>query len=232
MLLEQDQRSEADCKTALSLNDGIQGLNASNARVLSQLIIPATAPPQLNTALPSIAEALAVLAGDTLILSATDAPFVEFWNYTLTTTTGQYQSFNTSIRAQQYASGGSQRYQQGFHIILFATFLINVLILVYFCTHRDWYTDFSEPTTLFSLAVNSPPSKELAGSCAGGPQGDHFRVPWKLNSHGDHVIIESQDSDQVYDSPGLRRRTFTDGYAMVMTPVRKATERFEKRRSK
>jgi hypothetical protein len=34
---------------------------------------------ELNPALPSPAEALAVMASSTLLMSATDSPFVEFW---------------------------------------------------------------------------------------------------------------------------------------------------------
>jgi len=179
-----------------------------------------------------MAEALAVMAGCTLLQAAQDAPFVEFWNYSLPIlTTGQHQAFNASTRAQQYASGGTQTYQKAFYLVLFTVCIMNVAVLIYFVIHRDWYTDFSEPTHLFTLAVNSPPSKELAGSCGGGPQGDQFRVSWKLNNDGDHVYMESQERNDVEGSPGLRRRRFSEGFEMMMTPVRKATEKFEARRS-
>ena len=173
------------------------------------------------------------MAGCTLIQSAQDAPFVEFWNYTLPTMReGQHQAFNASTRAQQYASGGTQSYQNAFYLVLFAVTSLNVVVLFYFLTHRDWYTDFSEPAHLFTIAVNSPPSKELAGSCGGGPQGDQFRVSWKLNSDGDHVYMESQDRGEVESGPGLRRRHLSEGFDMMMSPVRKATEKFETRRSR
>jgi hypothetical protein len=91
---------------------------------------------------------------------------------------GKLQYFNASIEAQQYASGGTAAYQRAFLVILFAVFILDFLALAYFLTHRDWYADVSEPSNLFSLAINSPPSKELAGSCGGGPHGKQFRSSW------------------------------------------------------
>lgn len=58
---------------SLSLNDGIIDGASSNARLLTQLI-PTTG--ALNPSLPSISEALAVLAGCTLMLSSQGAPFI------------------------------------------------------------------------------------------------------------------------------------------------------------
>ena len=57
----------------LSLNSGISDGNSAIARLLTQLIPQTNA---LDPTLPSISEALAVLAGCTLILSSQGAPFV------------------------------------------------------------------------------------------------------------------------------------------------------------
>ena len=57
----------------LSLNAGISDANSAIARLLTQLIPETNA---LDPKLPSISEALAVLAGCTLILSSQGAPFV------------------------------------------------------------------------------------------------------------------------------------------------------------
>jgi len=62
--------------SGLALNDGTVNANGSNARVLTQFV-PKT--PTLDPSLPSIAEALAVMAGSTLLQSTKDAPFVEFF---------------------------------------------------------------------------------------------------------------------------------------------------------
>ena len=83
---------------SLSLNAGITDGQAANARLLTQLI-PTTN--SLDTSLPSIAEALAVLAGDTLLISSSDSPFIHFWNYSTTIPTlaePQLQAFNATFR--------------------------------------------------------------------------------------------------------------------------------------
>jgi hypothetical protein len=61
---------------ALSLNNGIMDGNASNARLLSELMLQKL---ELNQALPSPAEALAVLGSASILVSVQDSPFVEFW---------------------------------------------------------------------------------------------------------------------------------------------------------
>lgn len=140
---------------------------------------------------------------------------------------GQFQYFVASIEAQEYASGGTAAYQRAFIVVLFAVFILNFLAFVYFATHRDWYADVSEPSNLFSLAINSPPSKELAGSCGGGPHGKQFRSSWKLHEDGGHVYMESADRDLGGEDAGVRRRRrFSEGLDMMMSPVRKTTNRF------
>jgi hypothetical protein len=62
---------------SLSLNTGVTDGDASNSRMLSQFQLKNM--DGLNPALPSPAEALAVLMGSTLLMSAQDSPFVEFW---------------------------------------------------------------------------------------------------------------------------------------------------------
>lgn len=179
---------------AINLNSGINDGKASNARLLMQL---ALAKPELNPALPSIAESLAVIAGCTLLMGATDSPFVTFFNYTSAEngiiSPGQYQYFNASIKSQQYASGAEFNYQKGFYVVLAALFAGNLLVLSYFLYHNGLVTDFAEPPNLFSLSINSPPSQHFAGSCGGGPDGKHYKVNWFVNVEGDHVFLESED---------------------------------------
>jgi len=63
----------------LSLNAGITDGMAMNARLLMQFVPKMAA---LSPDIPSVSEALAVLAGNTLLMSTANAPFVHFWNYT------------------------------------------------------------------------------------------------------------------------------------------------------
>lgn len=67
---------------------------------------------------------------------------------------------------------------------------MNIFVLVYFIFHRGLVTDFSEPPNLFALAVNSPPSHVLAGSCGGGPEGKQYMVNWFVNHEGSHLFME------------------------------------------
>lgn len=134
---------------ALSLNDGSFEGKSSNARLLSQLLLRQ---PTLDPKRPSLAEALAVLSGCTLLQSTLDAPFIHYWKYGAQNELpppGVVEYFNASISAQNYASGGTSKYQNVFHFVLFGVFALNLLALVYFATHKTWYVDLSEPPNLF-----------------------------------------------------------------------------------
>lgn len=126
-------------------------------------------------------------------MSAIDAPYVMFWNYSSSTPMlDDYalQYFNGSVKAQQYASGGVDSPSKAWMPILFLVFLMNILVLAYFLFHQGLVTDFSEPPNLFALAVNSPPSHLFAGSCGGGPGGKQYVVNWFVNTEGDHLYME------------------------------------------
>jgi hypothetical protein len=74
-----------DWANSLSLNTGVDDGYASNSRLLTQLVLqPTNKDPDnlrvdLSDRLPSVAEALAVMSGCTLLKSMQDAPFVGFW---------------------------------------------------------------------------------------------------------------------------------------------------------
>ena len=102
----------------------------------------------------------------------------------------QTQYFNASLKAQQYASGGVDHASKGWIVILLLVFFMNIFVLIYFILHRGLVTDFSEPPNLFALAVNSPPSHVLAGSCGGGPEGKQYMVNWFVNHEGSHLFME------------------------------------------
>ncbi|KAF2201942.1 hypothetical protein GQ43DRAFT_16992 [Delitschia confertaspora ATCC 74209] len=182
-----------DWANSLSLNTGIMDGAASNSRLLTQLMLQKDASGEydLSLALPSPAEALAVMSGCTLLMSAQDSPFVDFWNYTVPTLeTPSTQYFNASILEQQYASGSADTTSRAFIPVLLLVFLMNIFVLLYFLFHHGLVTDFSEPPNLFTLAVNSPPSHLLKGSCGGGPEGKQFVVNWFVNTEGDHLYME------------------------------------------
>ncbi|KAF2668798.1 hypothetical protein BT63DRAFT_426063 [Microthyrium microscopicum] len=191
---------------ALSLNNGVIDGQASNARLLMQLMLQNM---ELNPALPSPAEALAVMTSCSLLMSSQDSPFVEFWNYTNTELKpGVYQYFNATVRAQQYASGGTQPYQRAFIVVLFAVFAINLFVLIYLLVNRGLVTDYSEPPNLFALAINSPPSVQLKGSCGAGPEGKQYTIKWGVEMEDEHVYItDKQNSIYPSGAPGALKES-------------------------
>ena len=202
---------------AVSLGDGITDGASSNARLLSQLIPTAQS---LDPSLPSIAEALAVLSGSTLLQSSTDSPFIHFWNYSTTVSTlkqPQYQGFRALIQTRDYASGGTQRWQGIFYIVLFLTFATNVVCLVYFAIRHGLVTDFIEPQNLFSLSLNSPPSQALDGACGGGPEKEQLLMNWhiKLDHEREHFYIQNGQGPL----PTQRKPPKTPDYEMGSSPV-------------
>lgn len=85
-------------------------------------------------------------------------------------------------------------------VVLFLVFIMNIFVLIYFILHRGLVTDFSEPPNLFALAVNSPPSHVLAGSCGGGPEGKQYMVNWFVNHEGNHLFMEPGEKTALLDS--------------------------------
>jgi len=121
------------------------------------------------------------MAGHTLLLSTKDASFYHYWNYTSDSLSqGIYQPFNASLASQQYTSGTTQAWQGMFYIVLLLVFATNVFCLVYFFLRSGLVTDYTEPQNLFALAVNSPPSQNLHGSCGAGPEGEQLNVDWHV----------------------------------------------------
>lgn len=131
-----------------------------------------------------MAEALAVYASSTVVISSIDTPFVHWWEYekpgNILGDGGAMVKFNASVITQEYTSGHVNDWQNIFYIVLVLVFAINVFCLVYFVARSGLVTDFTEPQNLFALAVNSPPSAQLKGSCGAGPEQRDLVVPWRV----------------------------------------------------
>ena len=176
--------------TGVNLNGGLSDSDDSIARLLTQLIPETYA---LNSTLPSIAEALAVLSGCAILLSSIDAPLIHFWNYTDNILQfPQVQAFRASLSFQDYASGGDQNWQGVFYIVLALAFILNMICLLYFIRYGGLITDFVESQNLFALALNSPQSCHLAGSCGGGPEGEQLQTKWHVQVDNEHVFIQAE----------------------------------------
>jgi hypothetical protein len=179
---------------SVSLNDGAFNANSSTARLLSQLVLTEAQLPSLQ---PSLAEAVAVLVGSTLLISTTQAAFVHYWQYdSPVLTPGDYQIFNASVSTQQYTSGYAQTWQAAFYPILVVVAVINLFCFVYYFLHSGLLTDYTEPQNLFALAINSPPSESLAGSCGAGPERSQMQTNWfvKHDNETNHYYIQEGEA--------------------------------------
>ena len=130
-------------------------------------------------------EALGVLARGTALFSSFQSPFVHFWDYSVTVLKEpSYQKFNVTVTYKDYASGGTQKWQSHFYVILVVVFLPSCFCLVYllwtFCLHRR-VTDYTGPQNLFALAINSPPSSAMSGAYGAGPHGDLLSRKWQVD---------------------------------------------------
>jgi hypothetical protein len=208
---------------SLSLSTGISDANASNARLLTQMIPEYDAKgnaTSLNPLLPSVGEALGVLSGSNLLLSSQWSPFIHYWNYSgpqEMLDIPQYQAFNASLTYQDYASGATQQWQGIFYVVLVAIFLTNCFCLVYLVwtiRGEGQVTDYTEPQNLFALAVNSPPSRSLSGACGGGPEGDMLGKKWEVDMQKPaggggghpHFYMKCGDDDRMDAFTRLRER--------------------------
>ncbi|KAI0164399.1 hypothetical protein GGR52DRAFT_582154 [Hypoxylon sp. FL1284] len=213
-----DWRNVADqWRLSMDLNGGTQNANASNARIMANLVLRR---PALDPLLPSMAEALAVLASSTLVSSGLGSTYRMEWAYkgleNLTDAEGSgqvggagaYEPFRASMRTQQYASSHTSTWQGGvFYPVLGAVFLVNVAGLFYlaFFFRAGLVTDYTEPRNLFAVAVNSPPSRALAGSCGHGPDQAEMALPWRVSYSpaANHYYFEHPASDD--DSDGAEK---------------------------
>ena len=219
---------------ATSLDSGLNDGMASNSRLLSQLVPTSD---ELDPTLPSIAEAIAMSAGCTLVMGTLNSPFIHTWNYSTTTPTldpPQYQSFNATLRTQDYASGGTQRWQGIFYVVLFAVFITNVSCLVWFIWQRGLITDWVEPQNLFALSLNSQPSQVIEGSCGGGPEDEQFRTNWHItmDERRGHFEIGSRDTPSSIDlRKRAHRRTGLLDDGMDGSPLTELYTKLSKKRS-
>lgn len=161
---------------AVALDGGQKGANSSTTRLLAQFI-PDT--PTLDSKMPSIAEALAALAGSTLLLSAQDSPFVHHWNYTTPIIAPVPQGFNATLKTYEYQSRYGHEWQRVFYIVLLGTFVVNCCCLRYLAWNSRFLMDVTEPENLFDMGFSSLPSKRSEGD------GDAFvDAPRKKDRYG------------------------------------------------
>ncbi|CZR50143.1 uncharacterized protein PAC_00015 [Phialocephala subalpina] len=196
---------------ALSLNSGLTSANSSTIRLLTQLIqgVPSQGEPTLSPLLPSIAESLSVLSCSMLVKSTVNTTFHHTWDKgEALLNPGVYESFNTTLRTQEYASGPVLGWQAVFYPVLGLMFLGNAICLIYFILRMGLVSDLTEPQTAFTLAINSPYSNKLAGSCGVAPRGEQLLTDWHLrqDEHKHYYLSTGNDGMALEDNSILKRR--------------------------
>ncbi|KAI0124833.1 hypothetical protein BJ170DRAFT_726489 [Xylariales sp. AK1849] len=175
-------------RLSMDMNGGVTKNNASNARLLTNLVLQE---PELPNNLPSIAEALAVYAGSTLVAGSLDSTYRHKWFHAtfeesenFTSGLGVLEVFNATYRSQQYTSAHSADLPIAevlfFYAVVVIVLVINLLCLVYHMCRTGLVTDFTEPQNLFALAINSPPSDLLQGACGRGPESKYQGIPFRV----------------------------------------------------
>ncbi|KAK6064716.1 hypothetical protein SCUP515_11598 [Seiridium cupressi] len=209
-----DWKNMADqWRLSMDLNGGVTNNNASNARIMTNLILGSASLPPL---LPSMAEALAVFASSTLIIGSLGSTYRQYWDASYPSQEldpGVYETFHSTLKMQQYASAHTEDWQAIFYPVLGLVCLINVLCLIYLVFVYGMVTDYTEPRNMFALAVNSPPSRQLDGSCGGGPRARELVVPWRV---GYAENLCSRMSRNLFISP-TRPRTLTNLLSRSLT---------------
>ncbi|KAJ6145131.1 hypothetical protein N7470_009026 [Penicillium chermesinum] len=208
--------------SSVSLGSGITGADASSERLIMQMMPSydnATDSYSLSPQLPSIGEALSVMAGSTLILSTQNSPFVQGWNYSGANDMLDepvYQHFPAALQAMVYASGETEKWQGIFYVILVFAFLTSAIVFVFliFEARGHQVTDFTEPQNLFAIAVNSPLTTRLDGACGCGPVGRQLKERWYIGMEEEdsHFYIRAKaDKDSPYGFPSDTGKT--SGYS-------------------
>lgn len=163
----------------MDVNGGLRVNNGSNARTLSQLILKEA---KIDPHFPTIAEALAAYLASTVVMSAIDSPFHHGWDHpTKMLDAPATQEFQAKLQTTEYAAGHTLPWQQAWYIVLFIVPALSLFCILYMLLNGGVITDFTEPKTLFALALNSPPSAQIQGSCGSGPVGRDLVVPWRVS---------------------------------------------------
>lgn len=206
-----DWRNMAQMWTlGVSLTGGVNNDNAAIARILTQLALTTN---QVSTTMPSIAEALATLAANTLITGAIDTPFIHFWNYTggAVLSTPELGGFKARVRNQEYASWHIEQWQGIFYVVLAAAFILNVLCLVYLFS-LGLVKDFLEPSSLFALATAQggggqdrarTPEPEMFEKSTKKTRSSRMGTPYLLNYRDDGDFFFEQAADGGKGTPGM-----------------------------
>ena len=223
---------------AVALNTAKTDTNAAAPRMLSELVLASQASDPKR---PSVVEALAVLAGNTLLDSMVDAPFDGSWTYsTPTLEEPAKQSFRALVTMSVYRSGPAANapWQYAFMAVLGSVFVLSLAFFLYLLyislgcccccccfgsrrkRHRDapggLRKDCTDLPELFEIALNS--QRPGRGSPAGLAQqkGELRNARWHFRS-GNEPSRSPDGLDVIYltfDGTGAKEEAWTDGQSL------------------
>ncbi|EPS40790.1 hypothetical protein H072_5306 [Dactylellina haptotyla CBS 200.50] len=196
-----------DVSTELSYALSLNVEDAPLSRIMG--IFATSLAPAFNTNLPSVAEALAILYSNAIVLSSVGAQFgaddqsngysgVTPYPIPLPAT----ETFRARVRTVEYASGVQGGWQASFYVVLAGVMVLNLFCLVYFFVTRDLVFDITEIENLFCVAFNSRPVlnessdglKREDGFYGKGPKGKQFGWAFHVDCEEDERFYMVQRS--------------------------------------
>ncbi|KAK6538026.1 hypothetical protein TWF694_010919 [Orbilia ellipsospora] len=192
----QSQFKDISTELAYALSINVQ--DAPLSRILG--IFASSPAPIFDPAIPSPAEAFAILFSNSVTLSSVGAQFGTNQESNDYTGVSPYpiqlptlETFQTRIRTVEYASGVQGGAAASFYVILAGVMVVNLFCLVYFFVTKDLVFDFTEIENLFCVAYNSRGATVVAddgtkrddGFYGKGPRGKDFAVGFHVDCEED-----------------------------------------------
>ena len=223
---------------AVALDSGNSTTNAAAPAMLAEF---APLGPIFNPTRPLLVEALAVLAGNTLLDSMVGAPFDGAWPYqNASIPTPVLQSFEARVTRSIYVSGGNTPWKNVFMLVLATTFILSSVCFGYLLfiscishclsrfgrrdsTRNGLRQDCTDLNELFQIALNSPQPGQGSPVCNAREKGELQKLKWRFRNNTPATTATSPDRldglHVVFDGgEELRNISPRSGYFTTMSP--------------
>ena len=185
---------------------------------------------------PLLVEALAVLAGNTLLDSMVDAPFNGSWPYKQPSLPAPVlQPFRARVIRSAYLSGGGSPWQNVFMLVLATTFILSLFCLGFLlyisanCSRlsgkagmagsglREDCTDLDE---LFQIVLNAPQPGEGSPACDAKAKGGLANTKWHFRESAGATSRDGLDGLRVaFDGEDEPASSPKNGYFSTLAPL-------------
>ena len=218
---------------AVALDSGKGSPNAAAPALLAELALQG---PTFDPKRPLLVEALAVLAGNTLLDSMVDAPFNGSWPYNQPSLpTPVLQPIKARVIRSAYSSGGAASWENVFMLVLTMTFILSLFclgFLLYISTNcsrlsgraglagsglREDCTDLDE---LFQIVLNSPQPGEGSPACDAKAKGGLANTKWHFRESAGATNKDGLDGLRVaFDGDEELANSPKNGYFSTLAPL-------------